>query len=514
VKIAELMQTPESLLKKADPCTMVIFGAGGDLTKRKLVPALFHLRLGGFLPEDFRVVGVAREQFDDQSFRVAMRKAIAEFAPKIMNEKIWQQFESRLFYLTGDLDNPETYKKLSERLAQLERGLPPDQCGRLCYLAIPPSVYGDVINLLASSNVAPRVHDARERPWVRVIIEKPFGKSLESARQLNKTVRRQLAEHQVYRIDHYLGKETVQNLLVFRFANSIFEPVWNRQHIHHVQITAAEAVGVEQRGRYYEDAGVVRDMFQNHLLQLLTLTAMEPPVTFSADAVRDEKVKVLHAVRPITAAEMHEYSVRGQYGPGEINGKPVPGYREEPNVAPDSGTNTYAALRVMVDNWRWQGVPFYLRSGKRLARRASEIAITFRKPPHLMFPLGPGQTIEPNVLAIRVQPEEGIALRFEVKVPGVEVKMVSVDMDFSYHEAFGEGSHEAYETLLLDCMLGEATLFTRSDEVEAAWTIVDPIINYWTGKKPEHFPNYAAGSWGPPIADDFLAKLGAAWRKP
>ncbi|HEY2825547.1 MAG TPA: glucose-6-phosphate dehydrogenase, partial [Gemmatimonadales bacterium] len=273
VKIAEVMGTPESLLKKADPCTMIIFGAGGDLTRRKLMPALFHLRLHGFLPEDFRVIGVAREPFDDQSFRVAMRKAIAEFAPKDMNAKVWDQFESRLFYITGDLDKLETYKKLSERLAQVERGLPPDQCGRLCYLAIPPSVYADVVNLLTSSNVAPRVHDTRERPWARVIIEKPFGKSLDSARALNSVVRRQLAEHQVYRIDHYLGKETVQNLLVFRFANSIFEPIWNRQHIHHVQITAAESVGVENRGGYYEQAGVVRDMFQNHLLQLLCMTA-------------------------------------------------------------------------------------------------------------------------------------------------------------------------------------------------------------------------------------------------
>jgi glucose-6-phosphate 1-dehydrogenase len=358
------------------------------------------------------------------------------------------------------------------------------------------------------------VPDPKKRPWVRIIIEKPFGRSLESAVALNACVRRAFAEHQVYRIDHYLGKETVQNLLVFRFANSIFEPVWNRQHVHHVQITAAESVGVEHRGKYYEEAGVVRDMFQNHLLQLLTLTAMEPPVTFSADAVRDEKVKVLNAVRPITAAEMHDYSVRGQYGPGEMTGKAVPGYRQEPNVAPDSSTPTYAALRVMVDNWRWQGVPFYLRSGKRMARRASEIAIQFRQPPHLMFPLGPGQKIEPNVLAIRVQPDEGIALRFEVKVPGVEVKMVSVDMDFGYNEAFGEGSHEAYETLLLDCMLGEATLFTRNDEVEAAWTVVDPIISFWNNKKPEHFPNYAAGSWGPAISDEFLGKLGAAWRKP
>jgi glucose-6-phosphate 1-dehydrogenase len=318
----------------------------------------------------------------------------------------------------------------------------------------------------------------------------------------------------VYRIDHYLGKETVQNLLVFRFANSIFEPVWNRQHVHHVQITAAESVGVEHRGKYYEEAGVVRDMFQNHLLQLLTLMAMEPPVTFSADAVRDEKVKVLRAIRPITPAMMHDYSVRGQDGPGTIYGKSVPGYRQEPEVAPDSATPTYCAVRFMIDNWRWQDVPFYLRSGKRMPRRASEIAIQFRQPPHVMFPVEDGRTIESNILAIRVQPEEGIALRFEVKVPGIEDKMASVDMDFRYAEAFGELEHDAYETLLLDCMLGEATLFTRSDEVEAAWAVVDPMIDFWGNKRPDHFPNYAAGSWGPAVAEEFIAREGATWREP
>jgi glucose-6-phosphate 1-dehydrogenase len=358
------------------------------------------------------------------------------------------------------------------------------------------------------------VPDPKQRPWVRIIIEKPFGRSLESAVALNACVRRAFAEHQVYRIDHYLGKETVQNLLVFRFANSIFEPVWNRQHVHHVQITAAESVGVEHRGKYYEEAGVVRDMFQNHLLQLLTLTAMEPPVTFSADAVRDEKVKALRAIRPITPAVMHEYAVRGQYGPGTIDGKPVPGYRQEPDVAPDSATLTYCAIRFMIDNWRWQGVPFYLRSAKRMPRRATEIAIQFRTPPHVMFPLPEDRTLEPNVIAIRVQPEEGIGLRFEVKIPGIEVNMASVTMDFGYAEAFGGLDHDAYETLLLDCMLGEATLFTRSDEVEAAWGVVDPIVDFWSGKRPEHFPNYAAGTWGPAVADEFIAREGAKWREP
>lgn len=509
-RIAEVMREPASSMKKAEPCVLVIFGAGGDLTRRKLMPALFRLKRHGLLSDDFAVVGVAREEFGDTAFREAMGKALAEFAKDDFDAAVWETFSRKVYYVSGDFTNPGLYASLKAAIEKAEQSVSAG-CGRLFYLAIPPSAYPGVIDQLSSSGIAPRVMDAKDRPWVRVIIEKPFGHSLESARSLNKVVRKALAEHQTYRIDHYLGKETVQNLLVFRFANSIFEPVWNRHHVHHVQITAAETVGAEARGKYYEEAGVVRDMFQNHLLQLLTLTAMEPPVAFSADAVRDEKVKVLNAIRPITPIEMHDYAVRGQYGSGTMGQKQVPGYRDEANVAPDSPTATYAAIRFMVDNWRWAGVPFYLRSGKRMARRASEIAVQFQRPPHALIK---DQAMEPNVLAIRVQPDEGIAIRFEVKVPGVEVKMVSVDMDFTYKEAFGEGGHEAYETLLLDAMIGEATLFTRSDEVEAAWTVVDPIINYWAGKKPEHFPNYAAGSWGPAIADDFIARMGCAWRKP
>ncbi len=514
-RIAEALHPPALSLKAAGPCTLVIFGAGGDLTRRKLVPALYHLLQDGLLPPTVAVIGVGRERLDDASFRTAMQRALDEFAPDGGRPDVAATLRERLFYVCGDLDDAQTYGALRRRLEAVD-GAPPAVAarGRLFYLAIPPSVYPDVIHHLNASGVAPQVRDPVAPAWVRVIIEKPFGHSLESARALNGVVRQAFAEHQVYRIDHYLGKETVQNLLVFRFANSIFEPVWNRQHVHHVQITAAESVGVEHRGRYYEEAGVVRDMFQNHLLQLLTLTAMEPPVTFSADAVRDEKVKVLRAIRPITPPEMHDYLVRGQYGPGTIDGHAVPGYRQEPNVAPDSGTATYAAARFMIDNWRWHDVPFYVRSGKRLPRRATEIAIQFRQPPHLMFPLPPDQQFQPNVLAIRVQPNEGISLRFEVKVPGVEVRMVSVDMDFDYHQAFGEAGHEAYETLLLDCMLGDATLFTRSDEVEAAWAVVDPIIDYWQHKRPDHFPNYAAGSWGPDVADEFVARLGARWRQP
>ena len=508
------VRAPQPELRRGEACTLVILGAG-DLLHRKLMPSLFHLMGDSLLPEEFAVVTVAREQGDDEAFRTQVVNSLRTFAPggAAIDQAAARRFAGHLHYLAGELDDPATYAALRRRMSEIDATLPGGS-GHLFYLAIPPSLYAEAIKRLAESGIAPRVPDAAQRPWVRVIVEKPFGRDLESAVALNACVRRAFAEHQVYRIDHYLGKETVQNLLVFRFANSIFEPIWNRSHVHHVQITAAESVGVEHRGKYYEEAGVVRDMFQNHLLQLLSLTAMEPPVTFSADAVRDEKVKVLRAIRPITPAEMHDYSVRGQYGPGTIDGKPVPGYRQEPNVAPDSGTPTYGAIRFMIDNWRWHDVPFYLRSGKRLPRRATEIAIQFRKPPHAMFPRAPGHAMEPNTLAIRVQPKEGIALRFEVKVPGVDVELASVDMDFGYAEAFGELDHDAYETLLLDCMLGEATLFTRSDEVEAAWSVVDPIIDVWDSKRPEHFPNYAAGTWGPSVADEFIAREGAAWRQP
>ncbi len=493
---------------------MVIFGAG-DLLHRKLMPSLYHLMLDGLLPDETTIVTVAREPLDDGTFKARVWDALTTFLPNgtPLDSGTYQRFADRLHYVSGELNEVATYDTLRERLADTDAKLPGGN-GRLFYLAIPPSLYMDTIERLAKSGIAPRVMDPKQRPWVRIIIEKPFGRSLGSAGALNACVRSAFSEHQVYRIDHYLGKETVQNLLVFRFANSIFEPVCNRHHVHSVQITAAESVGVEHRGKYYEEAGVVRDMFQNHLLQLLTLMAMEPPVTFSADAVRDEKVKVLRAIRPITPSVMHDYSVRGQYGPGIIDGKSVPGYRQEPNVAPDSPTPTYCAIRFMIDNWRWHDVPFYLRSGKRMPRRVSEIAIQFRKPPHLMFPIPEDKIIESNTLAIRVQPQEGISLRFEVKVPGVEVKMASVDMDFSYAEAFGELDHEAYETLLIDCMQGEATLFTRSDEVEAAWAVVDPIIDFWANKRPDHFPNYAAGTWGPTVADEFIAQEGARWREP
>jgi glucose-6-phosphate 1-dehydrogenase len=488
------------------PCTMVILGAGGDLTRRKLIPSLLHLQSDGLLPDEFSVVGVARHASSDEAFRTEISTAL-QAAPGD-----WKRFAPRLSYLRGDLSDPAAYDTIARRVEELEQKAGTSR-GRLFYLAIPPSMYAPAIEGLSRSGAMPR-REAGDPRWVRVIIEKPFGRDLKSAQALNHVVRSAVAEHQIYRIDHYLGKETVQNLLVFRFANSIFEPVWNRHHIHHVQITTAETLGVEHRAGYYEEAGVVRDMFQNHLLSLLSLTAMEPPATSSADAVRDEKVKVLNAIRPVPPDELAQYAVRGQYGPGMIDGAPVPGYRREEGVAADSNTPTYAAIRFMIDNWRWQGVPFFLRSGKRLAKRVSEIAIQFRQPPHLMFPLLPGETLSPNVLVIRVQPDEGLSLCFEIKVPGVGVRMTSARMEFGYDDIFGTTEHDAYETLLLDCMAGDATLFLRNDATEAAWRAVDPVVAAWESDPATGFPNYAAGNWGPAAAETLLTAAGAKWRKP
>ncbi len=513
----------ESLKSQADPCTMVIFGASGDLTKRKLFPALYSLTAEHLLAPGFTVLGVGRDADTDDSFRDKMCAAVrASDEVRHFDEEVWKRLAERTFYVGGDATEAAAYEGIKARLTAIESTCPDPTCNnRFFYLAVPPSVFEPIVRHLSSSGLVPRHDDPCTRPWARVVVEKPFGHSLETAVALNALVLSLFAEHQVYRIDHFLGKETVQNVLVLRFANSIFEPLWNRQWISHVQITAAEAVGVEARGKYYEEAGVVRDMFQNHLLQLLALTAMEPPASMTADAVRDEKVKVLRSIRWLTPETIPTNVVRAQYASAKQKDVVLAGYREEPNVAPDSQTPTFAAARFHIDNWRWKGVPFYVRSGKRMATRTSEIAIRFHAPPHLMF--GGAEhavgALQPNTLVMRVQPNEGVSLNFEVKVPGAAVALTQhlevapVDMDFSYAEAFGETAAPAYETLLLDVMIGEMTLFTRSDEVEAAWQIIDPLLHYWEAHPADPMPTYPAGSWGPPEADALIGEKSGGWRR-
>ncbi len=490
-----------------EPCTVVIFGASGDLARRKLLPALYALSLEHRLPIGLTVVGVGRRPVDDAEFRRQMQEAVAEHGRTGPPEPAeWDSFAQNLFYQALDVQNPAAYGRLAERLAALD-GERDSGGNYLFYLATPPSAFAPIATGLS------RVGLSRAYPpsWRRVVVEKPVGHDLASARELNRIIRESFDETQVYRIDHYLGKETVQNILVFRFANGIFEPVWNRAHVDHVQITVAESLGVEGRGAYYEEAGALRDMVQNHLLQLLCLVAMEPPVSFGADHVRDEKTKVLQAVHPIRPEDVDRMAVRAQYGRGAILGEPVPGYREEPGVSPGSTTETYAAVRFELDNWRWAGVPFYLRSGKRLSRRLTEIAIQFRRPPQLLF----GHEVEelpPNSLILRIQPDEGIALRFGAKLPVQEFHLRPVTMDFRYGTSFGVTAPEAYERLLLDAMRGDATLFARADWVEAAWQLLAPIQAAW-GSGAAKLATYEAGSAGPVEADELLERDGRRWRR-
>jgi glucose-6-phosphate 1-dehydrogenase len=490
-----------------EPFTLVIFGASGDLTRRKLMPALWSLYAARTLPEPFAIVCTARTEMSDDEFRTRVREGVAEFARlKIPAQPVWDRFAKSVYYVPGDPSGSELYGRLKQRLAEIDASHGgPDN--RLYYCATPPSLYDDIIANLGAAGLA-----RSERGWTRIIVEKPFGRDLASARALNDQLRGVFEEEQVYRIDHYLGKETVQNILVFRFANGIFEPLWNRNHVAEVQITVAESIGVEGRGSYYEEAGALRDMVQNHMLQLLCLIGMEPPVTFDAGPVRDEKNKVMHAMRPIDPAKVDEFALRAQYTAGYVNGKPAPAYRQEKGVRPDSSTETYAALRLQIDNWRWAGVPFYLRTGKRLPKRVSEIAIRFHRTPHMIFRRGEGGLM-PNVLVIRIQPDEGISLTVGAKEPGPDLKLGPVTLDFKYGEVFGADPPEAYERLLLDAIHGDATLYARGDWVEQAWALLQPVLDTWASGGAA-LPLYEAGTWGPPESEPFIARDGGTWRQP
>jgi glucose-6-phosphate 1-dehydrogenase len=497
------------LARTAEPCVVVIFGASGDLAKRKLIPALFRLAQARLIPAEFAILGAARTPMETEEFRARMREAVAEFsADKEVDAQVWGSFAQKLYYDTLDIGAPDDYKKLAELIERLDADHG-TQGNRLFYLSTAPTLYAEAVKRLGESGLT------KSKGWVRVIIEKPFGRDLESARALNRDIHQHLDESQIYRIDHYLGKETVQNLLVFRFANGIYEPLWNRQYIDHVQITNAETVGVEGRGGYYEGAGVVRDMIQNHVFQLLSLIAMEPPASLGSEAVRDEKIKAMTSARAFTPERVRVECVRGQYGAGAIGGEPVVGYREEPGVEPDSTTETFAALTMYFDNWRWSGVPFFIRSGKRLTKRVTEIAIRFRDAPYHLFGHEMMEQVDANQLIIRIQPDEGITLRFAAKVPGQVTRVRDVNMDFRYGSSFGVHLAEAYERLLLDCLLGDPTLYARTDMTERGWEIVMPILDEWArASGGVSFPNYEAGTWGPEAANELIERTGRRWRRP
>jgi len=491
--------------RKPDPCQVVIFGASGDLTKRKLLPALYHLEQANLLPENFTVVGVARRDLS-ATFGPDMQDGILKGGGVDAAEAKLAPFMERVQYFATNFDDDAGFERLKAFLAELDEKFG-TQGNRLFYLAVAPEYFADIIARLGKHGMA--VPAEGDTHWVRVIIEKPFGTDLASARELNDSVNAVLSEDQIFRIDHYLGKETVQNILVFRFANGIFEPIWNRNYIDHVEITAAESIGIEGRGPFYEQAGALRDVLQNHVMEVLSFVAMEPPDSFEAEAVRTEKLKVWRSINPIPV----EDTVRGQYGPATINGEAVKGYREEDRVNPESQRETYAACKLQIENWRWAGVPFYIQAGKRLNKRVTEVSIVFKQPPmHLFKGDSANCHIEPNVISMRIQPDDGIALRFGAKVPGPTTNVDQVDMNFSYASAWGKSSANGYERLLLDAMLGDATLFAHRDGVEATWALFTPILEA-VEKQQESFPNYEAGSWGPKSAHDLLARSGRAWRK-
>jgi glucose-6-phosphate 1-dehydrogenase len=485
---------------------MVIFGATGDLTKRKLIPALCNLAQDDQLPKKFAIIGFAANDETTESFRKKMGEEIPKYSH--IEPKTWTWFAERIYYVKGDFGDPEAFKRLQQQITEVDRQHD-TQGNRFFYLAVAPRFFSPIVKQLGDIGLT-KEQDGR---WARVIVEKPFGHDLASAIQLNAELKQVLTEKQIYRIDHYLGKETVQNLMVFRFTNNIIEPLWNRNYVEHVQITAAETVGVEHRGGFYETAGALRDMVPNHLFQLLTMTAMEPPISFDADEVRNKQAEILHAIQPLDPEEVLTCAVRGQYGEGNVAGESVPGYRQEEGVSAESQTETFVALRLQIDNWRWAGVPFYLRTGKRLAQRATEIVIQFRRTPFILFRNTTVKNLETNRLVIHIQPDEGISLSFGAKVPGSVMRLGQVEMDFDYARYFGVEHNTGYERLLHDCMAGDATLFQRADMVEAGWSVIQPILDVWHALPPRGFPNYAAGCWGPHEADELLARDGHTWRQ-
>jgi glucose-6-phosphate 1-dehydrogenase len=491
-----------------EPCSVVIFGGAGDLSRRKLIPALYNLMLDGVLPANFAIIGFARTDLDDARFRELARTGIEKYSRRPLEPAAWADFEKNLFFVRGPFDQAASYAALSKRLEEVEPG-----CGvpgnRIFYLSIPPSSMGMCVEHLQGAGL---VKSPDGPPFSRIIVEKPIGHDLDSAKELNAIIASAFHEHQVFRIDHYLGKETVQSLMAIRFANAIFEPLWNQKYVDHVQITVAEEEGVGTRAGYYEEAGALRDMVQNHILQLLCVTAMEPPWALTADVVRDHKLEVLQCLRPIAGKDVERFVVRAQYGPGFHHGVDVPGYRREQNVRPESTTETYVAIKAYVDNWRWAGVPFFIRTGKRLPRRSSEIAVQFKEVPPILFNVDPSSPLEANVLALKIQPDEGLSLRIATKLPGPKVRIYPVKMDFRYGTTFGEQSPEAYERLLLDVMAGDATLFMRRDAVEASWTFVTNILEGWQQDGTRWLPEYPAGTWGPLEAEKLIQAENRKWR--